>query len=191
MMKLTDKFGIDYAEQRQRLDFLKITDADINLLRSLEPLINLHVDNIIKEFYTELLKYREAKKFFIDDGMLKHVQEAQKKYLLDIFKAEFDDNYFERHLQIGAVHDRIGLPIKWYIGSHFKYFNKIIHVIAKHAGLDRETEMDAVMSVMKVMNLDEQLAMENYTSLSYRIKAAEKRIKETIKGLSDLNLSRE
>ncbi|MDP2338792.1 MAG: protoglobin domain-containing protein [Bacteroidota bacterium] len=191
MMKLTDKFGIDYAEQRQRLDFLKITDADINLLRSLEPLIKKHIDSIIEEFYAELLKYREAKKFFTDDAIIKHVQAAQKSYLLDIFKAEFDENYFERRLQIGAVHDKIGLPIKWYIGSHFKYFNKIITVIAKHAGLDRETEMEAIVSVIKVMNLDEQLAMENYTSLSYRIKAAEKRIQETIQGLSDLNLSRE
>ncbi len=187
-MKLTDKFGIDYAEQRQRLDFLKLSDNDINLLRELLPLIEKHVDNIIKEFYNELLKYREAKKFFTDDSVVKHVQDAQKNYLLDIFKAEFDDSYFERRLQIGAVHDKIGLPIKWYIGSHFKYFNKIVEVIVKHAGLDKETELEAILSVIKVMNLDEQLAMENYTSLSHRIKAAEKRIQETIQGLSNLNL---
>ena len=30
-------------------------------------------------------------------------------------------DYFERQLKVGALHDKINLPFKWYIGSYIEY----------------------------------------------------------------------
>lgn len=178
-MKLADKFKLTDAERDQRMAFLHLAPADFQLLASLRKDIEKHIPGIVAEFYVELLRHSEPRRQFDDAKKLARVQAAQRDYLLSLFGGEPDDTYIEQRLRIGEIHERIGVPLKWYIASMGWFFEAMVAAIP----VARRTP-EAVVALNKVMNLDLQLALESYASLSSRLKTFDQRIKETASALT-------
>lgn len=178
-MKLTDKFRLTDAERDQRLAFLHLARADFQVLTAMRKDIARQVPAIVTEFYAELLKYSEPRRQFADADKMARVQAAQRDYLLSLFGGEPDDAYIEQRLRIGEIHERIGVPLKWYIASMGWFLERLV---AAMPAASRTPE--AVVALGKVMNLDLQLAMESYASLSSRLKILDQRIKETASALT-------
>jgi methyl-accepting chemotaxis protein len=184
-MNLADKFGITASEQNQRKRFTRLSDEDIALLRSLQPWIEQHVDAIVDEFYTHLLTFPDARAFFPDDATLRRVKSTQRDYLTAIFRGEFDEAYFERRLQIGVTHERIRLVPKWYVGSFAIFQEKIITRLATHYTLRAGSLAKVVIALIKVMNLDQQLAIDTYIgSLVEKLRALGLRLGEATKSIA-------
>lgn len=178
-MKFTDKFKLTDAERDQRLGFLHLTRDDFELLAGLRKDIERQVPAIVAEFYEELLKYSEPRRQFADAKKLARVQAAQRSYLLALFSGEPQDAYIEQRLKIGDIHERIGVPLKWYIGSMGWFYARLVAALPPAS---RSTEV--AVALAKVMNFDLQLALESYASLSSRLKAMDQRIKDTAQALN-------
>jgi rsbT co-antagonist protein RsbR len=178
-MKLTDKFKLTDSERDQRLGFLRLGRDDFRLLAGLRQDIGKQIPAIVAEFYDELFKFSEPRRQFADKKKLEHVQAAQRDYLLSLFAGEPDDAYIEQRLKIGEIHERIGVPLKWYIGSMGWFFARLVAALP---GPARTPE--TAVALNKVMNLDLQLALESYASLSSRLKAMDQRIKDTATALN-------
>lgn len=169
-MNLIEKFRLTPRERAERLAFIHLRPEDLALLDSLRPLMEKHVDRIVEEFYVELLRHPEARSFFGAEDTLRRVAAGQRAYLLSLFCEELDDARFEMCLHIGQVHERIGLPLKWYVSSMANFFERIVTVIEFQSGLAPERLLSAVIALNKMMNLDLQLALESYASLSARVR---------------------
>ncbi len=178
-MKLTDKFRLTDAERDQRMAFLHLARADFQMLAAMRQDIAQQVPAIVAEFYGELLKHSEPRRQFADAEKMARVQAAQRDYLLSLFGGEPDDGYIEQRLRIGEIHERIGVPLKWYIASMGWFLERLV---AAMPAASRTPE--TVVALGKVMNLDLQLAMESYASLSSRLKILDQRIKETTSALN-------
>lgn len=159
---LTQKFGIDDAERAQRMAYVHFDDRDVALLRGMLPMMEQHVQRIVDEFYEHLLKHKAARAFFPDEKMLSHVKATQREYLLDLCRANFDNAYAERRLQIGVVHERIGLVPKWYLGSYSNFFGLILPLIMRRYWWRPAQCARCIMALIKIMNLDQQLVMDTY-----------------------------
>ena len=190
-MRLTEKFKVESREQAQRKKFIELEHEDITLLREMFPLMQLHVSQIVDEFYTHLLEYAEAQAFFKDRETLDRVKAAQREYLLDLFRGSYDDDYIEKRLQIGVVHERIGLVPKWYIGSNSNFLCLIAERLALRYRFRGGKLARCILAVNKIMNLDQQLVIDTYIgSLLEKIKDREElerllaQIKETVAVLS-------
>lgn len=177
-MKLTDKFQIDAREQLQRKQFIELDERDIARLKKLLPLVEKHVDEIVDGFYLQMFKFEEARSYFKDERMLQGVKNAQRDYLLDLFRGNYDEAYFEKRLQIGVVHERIGLTPKWYIGGNSIFAGLIISLILRGFGSSRG-KLAAIKAVIKIMNLDQQLIIDTYIG-SLLGKLSEKNTLETL-----------
>ncbi len=178
-MKLTSKFKLTDAERDQRLGFLHLERADFKLLAGLREDIERQVPAIVAEFYEELLAYSEPRRQFADAKKMARVQAAQRDYLRSLFSGEPDDAYIEQRLKIGEIHERIGVPLKWYIGSMGWFFARLVAALPASG-----RSPEALVALSKVMNLDLQLALESYASLSSRLKAMDQRIKDTASALN-------
>lgn len=178
-MKLTDKFKLTDAERDQRMAFLHLAATDFQLLATLRKDIEKLIPGIVTEFYVELLKFSEPRRQFADAKTLARVQAGQRGYLLSLFGGEPDDAYIEQRLRIGEIHERIGVPLKWYIGSMGWFFERMVAAMPAASRTP-----DAVVALNKVMNLDLQLALESYASLSLRMKILDQRIKDTASALT-------
>ncbi|MHB0975325.1 MAG: protoglobin domain-containing protein [Thiobacillus sp.] len=161
-MKLTEKFQIDSREQAQRKSFVEFAHEDIALLRDLRPLMETHVDGIVERFYDHLLGYAEARAFFRDEATLSRVKGAQREYLLDLFRDSYGEDYFEKRLRIGVTHERIGLVPKWYIGSYSKFLCLILPLLVSRYRFKPKKLARCIMALIKIMNLDQQLAIDTY-----------------------------
>lgn len=180
-MGLTEKFGVDSHERDQRKRFIHLTDEDILLLQELLPFMKNHVDKIVEEFYAHLIKYAEVRAFFADERALSRVKSLQREYLLDLFRGNYDEGYFERRLQIGVVHERIGLVPKWYIGSNSNFMGLIIPLLAQRYIFRPKKMTSSILALIKIMNLDQQLVIDTYTgSLVDRLKELGRQIGEAV-----------
>lgn len=178
-MLFSEKFKITDAERDQRLAFLHLKSGDFQRLAGLRKDIEKLIPGIVSEFYVDLLKYSEPRRQFSDAQTMARVQAGQRAYLLSLFGGEPDDAYFEQRLRIGSIHERIGVPLKWYISSMSWFFERLVAALPV-ASRTPET----VVALSKVMNLDLQLALESYASLSSRMKILDQRIKDTASALN-------
>lgn len=161
-VKLTDMFSIDSHEQQQRKNFVQLNNKDINGLKELLPLMEKNVDRVVEIFYEHLFKFEAADTFFKDEQTLLKVKALQREYLLDLFRGVYDESYFERRLQIGVTHERIGLVPKWYIGSYSNFILLIFPIILKKYLFKPKKLVSSLIALLKVMNLDQQLAIDTY-----------------------------
>lgn len=183
-MNLIDKFHLTPRERAERLAFIHLRPEDLALLDGLRPLMEKHVDRIVEEFYVELLRQPEPRGFFGEQATLRRVATGQRAYLLSLFCEELSDARFEMCLHIGQVHERIGVPLKWYIGSMANFFERIVTVIEFQGGLTPDQLLTAVIALNKMMNLDLQLALESYASLSVRVRKLGQQLQSTAAALN-------
>jgi len=147
---------------KTRKEYLLLTEEDEAALKSLQPLMARHVDELVAAFYRHLLQFAETRRLLSDELIASRLKEAQKRYLLSLVTGPYDERYQEDRLRIGQVHDRIGLTPQWYLGAYALYLNLIRPLIFEEFR-GRPAQIQAVLSALtKVMFLDIQLAMEAY-----------------------------
>jgi signal transduction histidine kinase len=160
------ELGIDMEEIRRRMLFVDFTENDIRLLSEMEPFAREHADQLVASFYQHLMNFEETRRLLRDPATVDRLMKSQKEYLLDIFRGKFDEAYFERRLRIGAVHHRIGLEPKWYIGTYCLYENLLSALVTKAYAHEPDKGLARIMAIRRIFRLDMAVALDFY---HYRI----------------------
>jgi rsbT co-antagonist protein RsbR len=155
-MEVTD------AELERRKAWLKFDDEDIERLRGLKTVAGAYSDEIVEQLYEHFLSFNETRAFFRDPAVLNAVKQRQKQYFLRLLEGDYDRDYFEERLTIGAVHARIGLDVKWYLGAYNFYLRLVEQRILADWSSDAEQAQAYFQSLMKLVFLDIGLAIDTY-----------------------------
>ncbi len=151
---------------RTRKEFLRLSEEEETALKTLQPLMARHVDELVEEFYRHLLGFAETRKLLSDELIATRLKEAQKRYLLSLVTGPYDREYQEGRLKIGQVHERIGLTPQWYLGAYALYLN-LLHPLIFKEFRDKPAQCQFLrIALTKVMFLDIQLAIEAYIQKS-------------------------
>ena len=153
--------NLDPAEIASRRAFFALTDEDLARLASLRPLAEKITDAIVEDFYGLLLSHPETRKFFPDEATIRRVKRTQREYFMGLFAGRCDLAYVEDRLRVGAAHERIGMPPKWYLGAYRQYLQHI------HQRFDAEIEdpaeaRAAFFAVQRIVFFDVALAIDTY-----------------------------
>jgi len=151
---------LDEAELRSRRTFCELTDEDLARLASLRPFAEKHTKDIVEGFYELLLSHPESRKFFPDEATIRYVKRTQSEYFLQLFDGRCDLPYVENRLRVGAVHERIGMPPKLYLGAYRRYLQLIHDKL--HAELTQAEAAAAYRSLLKLVFFDMALANDTY-----------------------------
>jgi len=143
-------------------EFFGFTVQDAEYLKQLHPIAISYADEIVEELYNHLLRYEEARRFFKDEQVLERLKSAQKNYFLELTTGEYGKQYFNSRIKIGMTHQRIGLPIRLYMGAYSKYLQLIIPKIYQHSDFDGEQANNIFLALYKIINLDQELAISSY-----------------------------
>jgi len=150
------------SKAQLRKEFLRLTPDEEGLVRQLQPLMAAHADELVAAFYRHLLQFDETRRLLSDELITKRLLAAQRAYLLRLVGGDYGPAYQEERLQIGRVHERIGLTPQWYLGAYSLYCSLIFPLIFE-AYKDRPSKFVAIYSAFrKVVSLDIQLAIEAY-----------------------------
>ncbi len=171
--RITDRYGINEHNVALRRALLKLDDADCALLTKLVPWAEQNAAAIAEEFYDAQLSFAPTRAFLEALAArrattlpelrkrLESVQAAHFRSAFDGARSRYGVEYVESRLAIGAVHDAVGLPFKWYVGSYAEY----LRLTRQHL---RRSYDDAVFleracdAVGKVFNLDLQAIGDSF-----------------------------
>jgi rsbT co-antagonist protein RsbR len=158
------KLNLDERELQSRRAFFEITDDDLRRTAALRPFAERHVDDIVEALYDLILGHPESRSFFPDDATLRRVKGLQREYFLGLFAGRCDLAYLEDRLRVGAVHQRVGLLPKWYIGAYRRYLDLLHSRLL--AELPPEEAAAGYRSTEKLVAFDMALAMDTYIAAS-------------------------
>ena len=182
--ELIDEIGISADEVDWRKEFTQFDDADRRRLDELSETFSRIADDLVEEFYGHLRAHEEA--VAIIDSSTKSVEglkKSQIEYLHDLGRGQYGTDYFGRRARIGKIHDMLDLGPKIYLGAYAVYYEGILTAIAEDVkgevdgdGASVEDAVDTVvarsLSALKLLNLDQQVAMDTYIhSYSQQIEA--------------------
>ena len=176
-LTLAEMMNISEQELEHRKQFLQFGPEDEERLRQLGPVSEGYAEAVIEAFYEHLLSFPEMKAFFPDAELLARVKARQKAYFLRLAQGNYDLDYVEERLKIGAVHEQIGLPVKYYLSMYNFYLREVWkHIFAMDSQHPDETTA-IFFSLMKLTFFDISLAIDTYIDSRERtIKALQQEV---------------
>jgi rsbT co-antagonist protein RsbR len=179
--ELADAIGLGSDELARRKRFLEFDDDDVQRLEGMYDLTHEHVDAVIEAFYEHLLSFPETASFFRDPRLLEHVKGRQKDYFIRLTQGDYDEDYLAERLQLGSIHERIGLPVRSFLGMYAFYLRQIAALLVKEHPGDPERAFETFHSLTKLLFLDIGLGVDMYTHQRERTIAVQQ---EAIRELS-------
>jgi len=173
-MELSRTFGITESNLAARREFIRLGPPEQRLLRPLIPWARRHAAPIAREFYDWQFTFGPTVAFFeqmarkqgITLELLRtRLETAQRDYLIEVFEGADEGwglDYFERRLQVGHVHDRIDLPMKWYLGSYAEYERLIARHLPRRLRLVPGRRERVLRAINQVFSLDQQAVCDAY-----------------------------
>jgi rsbT co-antagonist protein RsbR len=158
---LVEEMHIDEAELDRRKEWLGFEPADVDRLRKISVVAAEYADDVIEGLYEHFLVFAETRAFFTDPAVLDHVKQMQLQYFKGLTEGDYGVEYARNRLLIGAVHGRIGLDVKWYLGAYNFYLRVVAERLLKTYS-DLDEAMEAFFSLKKVVYLDIGLAIDTY-----------------------------
>ncbi len=164
MTTLRDSFGklkLDDQDLASRLAFFELTPADLQRLSGLRAFAEARTDEIVEAFYELLLRHPETRKFFPDESTVRRVKKQQRDYFLGLFSGVVDKDYVEHRARVGAAHERIGMPPKWYLGAYRRYMELLHERLVAHFTDPAEAHA-AFHCAQKLVFFDMSIALDTY-----------------------------
>lgn len=167
--ELLQKHGLDAAACQDRKGFLGITADDERAMARLRARFAEFAPLLAEGFYKHLLSHAETAQLLRDPELLERLKTAQMAYFEELVSGEYGDDYFEKRLRVGEIHNAVGLEPKWYLGAYNQYVQLAFPFFGEQAGVKVPAEL---LALLKLIFLDIDLALQTYFS------AATERIRE-------------
>jgi uncharacterized membrane protein (DUF373 family)/hemoglobin-like flavoprotein len=141
-------------------DNYRFSEPDIEILKSLLPVVEPHADRIVTDFYNLFLEIPDTAKFLKDEAQIARLRPMHQTWLLAMFQGPYDERYFQRLQRVGHAHVRIDLS------AHFVYVG--MNLIRRHLHQIIETEVDlrqreaAFRAVEKILDLNLDIIARTY-----------------------------
>lgn len=157
--ELVTKYELDDARRQSRKDFLGISDDDLAAVRRLQGCFSRIAVEFAETFYRNLLASPETAPFFTDPALVERLKQAQMQYFRELLAGDVGQEYFEKRLRVGEVHQRLGVKPTWYLGAYNLYVQTCFPRFAEEIGGTLPVELRALI---KLIFLDVGLALETY-----------------------------
>jgi rsbT co-antagonist protein RsbR len=160
---LAEAIGVGPEELGSRKRFLEFDDDDVHRLEGMYHLTQEHVDDVIEAFYEHLLSFPETAAFFRDPRLLEHVKGRQKEYFIRLTQGDYEQEYVADRLRLGSIHERIGLPVRSFLGMYAFYLRQIAALLLREHPEDPDQAFETFHSLTKLLFFDIGLGVDIYT----------------------------
>ncbi|MBN4056329.1 hypothetical protein JYT20_01275 [Rhodothermus sp. AH-315-K08] len=157
-----------------RREFVRLGEEERQLMIELTPWAKGVAADVAKEFYDWQFQFSRTVDYFTTISAAKGstvadlrtmLEGAQAGYFAGCFEGaqnNWDTEYFEYRLLVGATHDRINLPFKWYIGSYTEFLRVAAAKLEEKNPDDPKWVAYALQTLNKVFNYDLQAIADSF-----------------------------
>lgn len=155
---------MDFSEREVegRKAFLEFELADVERLKGMDRLAQQYADPVIDAFYEHLMSFDDTAAFFRDPATLRRVKQQQKQYFTELTKGDYGPEYVANRVHVGAVHQRINLPAKWYLGMFNFYLRTVATKLLEALQDDPRGAIRNLMSLLKIIFFDISVQVDTY-----------------------------
>ncbi len=148
-----------------RLAYLGLGPEDLELLRGLRPILERHADELVAAFYRHLLSFEATRQLLREPGVKERLLGLQREYLLSLAEPRLDEAYLADRRRIGAVHERIGLEPRWYLGAYALSFSLLAPLVEQSQAGGPARASHTLVALERLLSLDASLALEAYLGI--------------------------
>jgi len=163
-LTLMEQLRITTREIAQRKEYLNFNEEDIQTLLKIRPIIAEHIEEIVEEFYQQILPYDEITRIIGDAETLHRLKNFQRNYILTLFDGHYGEDYVHSRLRIGLVHKRIGVEPKYYVSAVRNLSSILRSMISRHSVSKCDICLDVMGSLEKIVMFDLALVFDTYIS---------------------------
>ena len=150
---------------KRRLEWLQFDASDEDVIvNTVRHLLLIRVETVMDTVYKHFLAFPETRKFFPDDATLKRAKDGQTEYFRRLTQGNYDVEYAKDRMKVGAVHARIKLDHKWYLGAYCQVLAEVLPIVVKQYPNDPARLTKAIMALLKLIFFDISLALEGFTN---------------------------
>ena len=177
----------------ERLNFYGSTAQD-PAHKGVSRAVNRRIERALDDFYAELRSRENLSAMFEDPAMMDRARKAQARHWQSVFEDGVDERFRDRAAHIGAVHARIGLEPKWYVGSYARMLEHLIEETVA-PGWQRylpwkRAQARRAVALVKVSLLDIELALSSYFfDLKNKVSSVNEGLGIALAGLADGDLT--
>jgi rsbT co-antagonist protein RsbR len=164
-------FEMDDINPAELLALFQVSKEEIAAVRAFGEVLGPNgINEGPKRFYDWLKDRPEYEDFFADPAVQKRAHGLMELHWERFFQDNHNQEYFEKLVRIGAVHARIGLPLKTYLSA----LNKTITVytdevypeaLEEKDGLDEATLQKALGGIRKLANMESTVVGQTFVDL--------------------------
>ncbi|WP_428623511.1 GGDEF domain-containing protein [Sedimenticola sp.] len=154
-MRITD-LEIDYRKK-----LFMITDQDVQALKRAKPLVEAHLDTLVASFYEMQTNIPEIALLIGDADTLARLQNAQSRYIIDLFSGLYDLEYVNNRLRIGLVHKRIGVEPTLYLSAIYT-LKGLLNDLVRQETPKGEEYRSVIDALEKLILFDVTLVFDTY-----------------------------
>jgi len=151
---------INVSQHRlKQLEYTGITEEDLQLLASNQPIFRKVVDLVVDRLYAQIQQQPELVELIGKFSTIERLKQTQSDYWMSLSQGIIDEEFIMNRVRIGGVHSRIGLTTNWYLGTYMVYLNIATEVLKSELP---SQWIQLVHAISKMFNLDSQLVLEAY-----------------------------
>ncbi|MGB8275356.1 MAG: globin-coupled sensor protein [Alphaproteobacteria bacterium] len=147
---------------RTKLEFLKMDSDSKEALRGFRKVLETEIDKVLGAFYVHVGAIPELRAMLGSDSNIARVRQAQGKHWLNLFTAEFDQNYFDTVKRIGDAHYKNQLSPSWYMGGYCFALNSLHELAVKTYRSKPDKLVKAIQAINRAVFIDMDLALSVY-----------------------------
>jgi len=149
------------SELARQIDVISLTESDLTFIKELEPIVTDHIDFIVNQFYENITKQPNLQLIIDTFSSVDKLKMTFKKHILELFTGIIDEEFIGKRIKIAHVHVKVGLNTKWYISAFQNLLNSLVDLFDRQIE-NRVDFVNAIKSVSKLLNLEQQLVLEAY-----------------------------
>jgi signal transduction histidine kinase len=155
-------FELAPDEISRRKQWLEIDETDVRALAGLTRLAGDCADDLLDDLYGGRVLLPETARFCDDPDVLEYVKTLQRAYFGRLIEGRYDEAYVRERLTMGALHEVIGLDLKWYLGAYSRYLRRLGERIFSAWADDLQRATRAWFALNKLVFFDIGLTFDTY-----------------------------
>ncbi len=171
----------------RKLTFLQLTQSDLEQLRKIEGIMEIHLEAITDRHYEMLGRYANLKDIIDRHSSIERLSKTFVQYLRSIPRVNIDQSYVNYRVKIGEIHSRIRLTPEWYTGSYIRLYEYLIPAMIEEFGKRPDELAEVLLAFLKIVTLDSQIVLESYQENNdYKVVESVSRVMEIVTGIDNL-----